>query len=567
MTTGLLLLAAAIGAFPGDPPEAARKHHSFLAEGRNGLVVGLTGQRSVVAGLEILKQGGSAADAAMTTSLTQVVEVAGSYISFAGILSMMYYDASTGSVHFLDACYNTPLEEKDPLSIPRLDPLSGGAAPCGRAVLVPGFMAGVGAAHARFGKVPLERLFKPAIELAENGFEIDPMLAGFIEFRKDVLSRLPETRKIFTKEDGKLYGRGDRFRQPDLAATLRSVADQGTSSLYSGDWANRLVAAVRNDGGTLTRRDLESYKIIWEEPLETTYADYRVHGPGPSSLGGVDTLEALNLVELAGLKRHGLPAQSSESLFWLMQITRNQETTYARKVVAQTFPEHDFSSRARVSKPHARWAWDQMQAGHWPLAVPHGSSANNQIHHSSGVVAVDRWGNVAAVTHSINTALWGKTGIFVGGISIPDSAVFQQKIMKEVGAGKRLPDPMAPLIVTRNGKPVLASTAIGGGLHQRNVQVLAGILEFGMNAQESVDAPSMLLPAWDGRRSIGRVSRGGFDDKVLEGVRLLGQEVKKLSREERGAYIGYWAGIQIDPSTGLLQAAGTMELPSHAKGY
>src|SRR5262245_8753871 len=191
MTTGLLLLAAAIGAYPGDPPEAARKHHSFLAEGRNGLVVGLTGQRSVVAGLEILKQGGSAADAAMTTSLTQVVEVAGSYISYAGILSMMYYDASTGSVHFLDACYNTPLEEKDPLSIPRLDPLSGGVAPCGRAVLVPGFMAGVGAAHARFGKVPLERLFKPAIELAENGFEIDPMLAGFIEFRKDVLSRLP----------------------------------------------------------------------------------------------------------------------------------------------------------------------------------------------------------------------------------------------------------------------------------------------------------------------------------------------------------------------------------------
>src|SRR5271166_5294954 len=188
------------------------------------MVIGLTGQRSVSAGLEVLKQGGSAADAVLATSLCQVVEAAGSYISLAGILSMMYYDSATGCVHYLNAGFNTPLEEKDPLTIPRLDPLAGGAAPSGRTVLVPGFMAGVGAAHTRFGKLPLERLFKPAIQLAEDGFEVDPVLAGFIQFRKDVLSRLPETRRIFTKENGRLYARGDVFRQPELAATLRAVA-------------------------------------------------------------------------------------------------------------------------------------------------------------------------------------------------------------------------------------------------------------------------------------------------------------------------------------------------------
>ncbi len=245
MTNGLVLLALAMASFPGDPANAPQKAHAFLAEGRNGLVIGLTGQRSVAVGLEILKQGGSAVDAAMATSLTQVVEAAGSYISFAGILSMMYYDASTGRVQSLNACYNTPLEEKDPLSIPKLDPFAGGAAPSGRAVLVPGFMAGVGAAHARFGKLPLARLFEPAIQLAEDGFEVDSSLAGYIQFRKDVLSRLPETRKVFTKENGKLYERGDLFRQPELAATLRAVAAHGTSYLYSGDWAERFVAAVR----------------------------------------------------------------------------------------------------------------------------------------------------------------------------------------------------------------------------------------------------------------------------------------------------------------------------------
>ena len=567
MSAVILLLVAALGGFPGDPPDAPRKPHTFLAEGRQGLVVGITGQRSVAGGLEILKQGGSAADAAMTTALTQVVEAAGSFVSFAGILSMTYYDASTGHVHYLNACYNTPLEENDPLSIPRLDPLAAGAAPIGRAVLVPGFMAGVEAAHSRFGKLPLARLFEPAIRLAEDGFAIDPSLAGYISFRKDVLSRLPETRRIFTKENGKLYERGDRFRQPELAATLRSVADRGASFLYSGDWAERFVAAVRNDGGVLTLRDLESYKVVWEEPLETTYVDNRIYAPGPSSHGGADSLEALNLLELAGLKQHGLPTESPESLFWLMQITRNQEISYAREIVAQRFPGRDLSPKARVSKPHARWVWERMQAGEWPFAVKPDKTAATRINHSSGVVAVDRWGNVATVTHSINTALWGKTGIFVGGISIPDSAVFQQEAMKEAGPGKRLADPMSPLIITRKGKPVLASTVIGGGLHQRNVQALAGILEFGMDAQASVDAPSLLLPESSETRSIARVSQGAFDRKVLEGVRMLGQEVKEVSGHERGAYIGYWAGIQIDPGTGLLQAAGTAELPSHARGY
>ncbi len=567
MPTGLVLLALAISGFPDDPPAATRNAHSFLAEGRAGMVVGLTGGRSVAGGLEVLKEGGSAADAVIATSLSQVVEAAGSYISFAGILSMMYYDSSTGRVHHLNACFNTPLEEKDPLSIPRLDPFAGGAAPSGRAVLVPGFMAGVGAAHARFGKLPLVRLFKPAIQLAEDGFAIDPLLAGFIQFRKDVLSRLPETRRVFTKANGKLYERGDLFRQPELAATLRAVAAEGTLSMYSGDWAQRFVAAVRKDGGALTLRDLESYKALWEEPLETTYGNARVHAPGPSTHGGVDTLEALNLVEFAGLKQHGLPTASSESLFWLMQITRNQEVSYTQELLTRRFPDRDLSPRARVGKPSARWVWDRMQAGEWPFATTPGTTSRNRIGHSSGVVAVDRWGNVAALTHTIYTALWGRTGIFVGGISIPDSAVFQQEAMKAAGPGKRVRESMSPVLITRNGKPVLASTAIGGGLHQRNVQVLAGILEFGMDAQASLDSPSLLLPEYKEARAIARVSQGAFDRKVLEGVRLLGQEVKEVSGPERGAYIGYWAGIQIDPATGLLQAAGTTELPSHAAGY
>ena len=141
---------------------------------------------------------------------------------------------------------------------------------------------------------------------------------------------------------------------------------------------------------------------------------------------------------------------------------------------------------------------------------------------------MDRWGNVAAVTHTINTALWGNTGIFVDGVSIPDSASFQQEAIKRAGPGHRLPDPMTPLIVLRDGQPILASTAIGGGLHQRNIQVLAGVLEFGLDAQAAVDAPAFLAPDWSASKPVARVSAGSFDAEVLGGVRALGQEVKEL---------------------------------------
>ena len=187
--------------------------------------------------------------------------------------------------------------------------------------------------------------------------------------------------------------------------------------------------------------------------------------------------------------------------------------------------------------------------------------------HSSGVVAVDRWGNVAAVTHTCNAVVWGNTGIFVGGVSIPDSASFQQVAIKRAGPGHRLPDPMTPLIITRAGKPVLATSAIGAGLHQRNVQALANILESGMDAQSAVDAPAFLASDWSPTKSVARVGEGSFDKEVLDGVRALGQEVQVLPRPQCQAFAGFWIGVEIDPKTGQLRGAGTAEIPSFAEGY
>ena len=471
------------------------------------MVVGLTGRRSVHAGIEVLKQGGSAADAAIATALTQIVEAAGSYVSFAGILSMTYYDASTGKILYLNAGYNTPLEEKDPLSIPKLDETTSKGAASGRTALVPGFMAGIQAAHERFGKLPLPQLFKPAIDLAEGGFAVDPLLAYFIEFRKDVLGRLPETKRLFTKPDGKFYTQGDTFRQPELAVTLRHAADEGTAYMTTGEWGQRFVAAVGREGGRITARDLASYRVIWQDPLETTYRDLHVFAPGLSATGGVDTIEALNLVELAGLGRRGVPSRTPESLFWLIQITDNQNQLFHPELAARRFPDKNFSAQTRVTKEHAHWLWARMQEGRWPYAVK-STQASRRAGHSSGVVAVDRWGNVAAVTHSCNAVIWGNTGIFVGGISVPDSASFQQEAIKQVGPGNRLPDPMTPLIITRDSKPILATApsardSISGTCRSwKHFRIRLG------HAQSAVDAPAFLASDWSPAKSVARSARG-----------------------------------------------------------
>jgi gamma-glutamyltranspeptidase/glutathione hydrolase len=567
MMTGIFLLIMALHGSADDeagPTGKDGKAHRFLAEGRNGMVVGLTGQKAVGAGLDILKQGGSAADAAMATSMTQVVEVAGSYISFAGIMSMTYYDAGSDTVSFLNACYNTPKGENDPGSIPKLNPITLKGNPSGRTALVPGFIAGVEAAHARFGKLPFVKLFEPAIALAHDGLRVDPVLGSFIQLRKSVLSRLPATKKVFTKPDGKFYVQGDLFRQPELAETLRQVAREGSSFIYKGEWARQFVDAVRQEQGLLTLDDMALYRVIWEQPTETTYRDARVFAPGFSSLGGVSTLEGLNLLELAELRQYGPAERSPASLLRLMQIADNLGVLSSSHLTAKLLPGHDYSPKARVTKESAKRIWQLIEDGKWPVA---GKLSDAQPRHSSGVVVVDRWGNVAAVTHSINTVLWGNTGLFVAGISIPDSGAFQQEAIKAAGPGNRLPDPMTPMIVTRNGKPVLASTAIGGGLHQRNLQAMVNILEFGMDAQAAVDAPAFLLPKWTGPKPISQVAAGSFDQSVIDAVKRLGQEVKVLSLAEKAMYIGYWAGIQIDPTTHILKGAGTAELPSYAEGY
>ena len=541
---------------------AAHTNPAALAEGRSSVVIGTTSPGAVHAGLEMLKRGGTAADAAVATALAQVVECGGCYVSAAGIYGMIYYDAGTGKTHYLNACYNTVQDETDPASIP-----SGGN-PSGRSALVPGFMAGIQATHDRFGKLPRKVVFAPAINMASDGIKVSPLLDRFIATRSKVLSRLPETKRLFIKKDGKYYAEGELFRQPELATTLRAVGDQGAAYMYTGPWAEKFVAAVQREGGKITMKDLRAYQPSWEEPVRTMHRGHEVCAGGLSSLGGVNIIEALHLLDEADLPRRGNYATSPQSLFWLMQISHCQVLGFIAPAMLKDFQGLDLLPESRLRKQTASAIWKKMNDGNWPFAASLKKDGETPSH-SDGVVVADRWGNVAAVTHSINTVLWGDTGIFVDGVSIPDSAAIQRDAVGRAGPGKRLPDPMCPLIVLKDGKPVLGSSAIGGGLHQRTLQMLASVLDFQMDPQAAVEAPTLMLPDYSGGKPVAQVDQNQYEPKQLAAVRALGQPVKELAPELAGGVRGYWVGVHIDPNTGLRRAIGTRRppIPSVAVGY
>jgi hypothetical protein len=145
------------------------------------------------------------------------------------------------------------------------------------------------------------------------------------------------------------------------------------------------------------------------------------------------------------------------------------------------------------------------------------------------------------------------------------------RVVHRIGRGDRVcggfEQVLVVLIVARDGRPVLASTAIGGGLHQRSVQVVANIFAFGLDAQPAADAPAFLSPDWMGSKSVAQVASGTFDAQVLAGVRALGQEVRELGSAQRVLFVGYWAGIAIDRPNGRLCGAAGTETPIFAEGY
>lgn len=569
--------AAAVDLSPGHWPTAERADlqqadfffippYPGTVKGGSFLVSGTLSPVAVHTGLEVLRQGGTAADAAATVALTAITLELGFPVSYAGELQLLYFEARTNRVYSLDGGWGTYAHELDPGTIPATDMSSllglpaeagAGTGELGRQTLVPGFMAGIQALHARFGRLKFTDLFQPAIWYAENGVTISPLNAAWFQQGQPQIWRTPEGRHFASMPDGSLPKVGDLFRQPDLARTLKAVASKGAAYMYTGEWARHFVAAVRANGGRVTPEDLAHYKPIWREPVSVAYAGATVFGPGDDSSGSRPVLEALNL--LSGLRVQTLGPYWHDPVAFKAYVQALRFVIFGRWApeIASFESAHGFSSdlKTRLTPQFTDAVVPQL------AKLLHEPGATGQAgHHTQGVVVIDRWGNVAALVHSITANGWGDTGIVVDGIPIADqAAVFRWKLT-QIKPGAMVWNEMSPVIALKDGKPVLAVASAGVSMVPETTRLVAGALAGSADLQSLMSAPPLLLnlSPWQPGQTLSSLPEltpgGAYDKTLLKAIASTGVTVSEASAQSVASLRGTAAMAVIDQPTGIPRA-------------
>jgi gamma-glutamyltranspeptidase/glutathione hydrolase len=542
---------------------APSKTRSFRS--RNGLISAVASPVAVLAGLQALRQGGNAADAAATVALTQVTMELGSVVSYAGIMTMLYYDAKTHTVSYLNAGYNSYKDETDPKTIPvgDLGPLNFGPKPTvggalGRQTLVPGFMAGIQALHDRFGKLPFRVLFQPAIWYARHGVTVSPILESFFKMRQKYLSSTPEGRR-FLRQGGDAMPRvGDTFVQKELAHTLTEVADRGAAYMYTGRWGRAFVVAVRKAGGKATLGDMRAYRVLWSAPYREQFLGHTLYVSGPPSDAVYQVQEGLNIAAALNLAHRG-PYWSDPRTF--RELSRIDPLVSQAPLFSPGIAAFLKSQGIDISRPAQRGK-DFAAAVAPILGKLYVPPQRMTPHHSNSIVVVDKDGDIAVMTHTINAVVWGDTGIVVGGIPLPDSAGFQQDLLARLKPGSRVPDPIACTLTLEGSQPVLATAPIGSSLTAQTIATVFSVIAQKQTLARALAAPPVLdnfaqagLPL-DARKV--DVPAGGYPDRFIARVKALGVPITEVSALQAAILRGTLAAAAINPAT---HVASTTEVP------
>ncbi len=525
------------GATPGslDPEERRRLVGKAIfglkepVEGDEGMVI-CAHPLATRAGADILRAGGNAADAALCTSVTQCV-VEPHMTGITGVLSMLYYNAATGETSYVNGGMNAPLA-----------PLANwgpGALATGLGAGVPGFWAGYEACRERHGTKASRELCAAAIEYARDGFEIHPFLWGEMFTQTNMLGRNEQGREIFFP-NGALLNPGEMLYQKRAADTLERLAQEGNEYFYFGDFARQYSEVVQAAGGVITTEDFARYAVRFDEPAWGSYRGYQLAGSPPPDNGGTHVIEILHMVELLDLDRLGPPTDSAETL-WQMSRMCDQVLSDGAK---QPDPEsHPLPLDLITSKEYAKMRFDLLQMGK-PLETPSMPPPG-----SCHVTAVDATGNVATLLHSCMSLPWSN-GLFAAGVTIVASGAHFFRIMPK--PGYRASVYVAPNMVFRNGKPMLASGSPSVSLLQNIVQNTTNMIDFGIPIHESVNRPRF-GNAYSSAGSFPAVEVD-LNEDVRNAAIARGLPIQAVNQWNWG--MGSFEGIWIDPDTGRRSACG-----------
>jgi gamma-glutamyltranspeptidase/glutathione hydrolase len=456
---------------------------------------------AVEAGVEAFKAGGNAVDAAIATALVQTA-VDPQMCGIGGFGSLHVYNPSKGIHACLDFHGRAPLkvtptmwehlligEAEDGFGFyleGRVNEIGYGA------ITTPMTLRGLDEALKRYGTMSLKDLIQPAIAYCEQGFMVRPHVSAYwnqvpTEGRApntDFLTKIPATRKIYVKPDGKLRAVGEVLKNPDMGRTYRTIAADGVEAFYSGQIASRIAEDMAAQGGLLTLDDLKAAKPDTTEPLWGTYRGLRIATNRPPG-GGVMLVEMLNILEHFDLKAmgHNSPAYIATVSEAMKIATVDKDT----KVGDPRFV--DVPMAELTSKVYAAKLAERVKSGE-KTRVPRlkdGKESADTTH----VTAVDEHGTCVSLTHTLGTP----SGVVTEGLGFMYNgamAVFDPRPGRpgSLAPGKSRFSSMAPSIIFKDDKPFLVLGAPGGTYIAMGIlQVILNVVEFGMNALEAVSAP------------------------------------------------------------------------------
>ncbi len=475
---------------------AAPAPHDLVARGKQGVVVSPEPHATAI-GLDVLRGGGNAVDAAVAVALAlAVTHPQAGNLGGGGFLIVRMADGTTGAIDFREkapAAAHRDLYLREDGSVD-LDKAQFGATAAG----VPGSPAGLLFALEKYGTKSLPQVAAPAIRLAREGIVVDQFLAGALAEEGKGLARFPSTRKIFFRDDRPLQ-QGEVLVQQDLAATLERFAGGGLQGFYGGRTAELIVAQMQQDGGFVTAQDLAAYAPKEREPLRGTYRGHEVIGMPPPSSGGVALQQMLNLLEAHDLAALGWGG--SESLHLLTEVMRRAYADRSRWLGDPDF--HPVPVRGLVSKEYAqelgkgisRSRKSDVQPG-----LPPGAKESDDTLHFS---VVDAAGNAVACTTTINSTFGAMCVVEGAGFllnnemddfsakpGVPNQFGLVGGKANAIEPHKRMLSSMTPTIVLRDGKLRYVLGAPGGGrIITAVLQVLVGGIDFGMSLEQAVRAP------------------------------------------------------------------------------
>ena len=575
----LILLAAAPAALLG-APRSPTGGELAPTHAPHGMVASSNGLASA-AGVEVMKEGGNAIDAAVATGFAlAVVHPQAGNLGGGGFMLIRLHD---GATHFIDFRETAPSKAtatmyQDPSGnvIPGLSTVGY------KAIGVPGSVKGLVYAERHFGKLGLARVMAPAIRLAREGYALGFNDARLMD-RDGRLTQFADSQRIF-QNGGKGWHEGDVFKQPELARTLERI-EHDPDGFYTGQMARQLADFIQKGGGLITAKDLADYRVIDRKPVTGTYRGLTIISAPPPSSGGIVLIELLNILEGYDLKSAGL--DSAASIHLITEAYRRaffdraeflgdpaytdspmmllMDKRYATAWRSSILPE-EASPSLSLQRPTTFPQLTRYAAAH-PVLKP-GPESHETTHYS----VVDAAGDAVAVTTTLNA--WYGSGVtaghlgfllndemddFASKIGVPNMFGILQGAANAVGPGKRPLSSMTPTMVLKDGKLWLVLGSPGGPTIITTVaNVLIGVADYGLNIEQAVAAP--------------RFHQQWMPDEVFmepdrfspDTLRLLAAHGYHLGDGDRGDA----ECIEVDQATGeLLGASDPRTETARAVGY